>query len=51
MKVYNVQDFSLNRFKRLSVSEIHDRYEEEFRKIAFRGAGLGGEWRVESRRV
>ena len=31
---YNVQDFSLNRFKRLTVKEIGDRY-EEFKKIAF----------------
>lgn len=31
---YNVQDFSLNRFKRLTIREIEDRY-EEFKRIVF----------------
>ena len=31
---YNVQDFSLNRFKRLTIQEIHGRY-EEFRRMVF----------------
>jgi sugar/nucleoside kinase (ribokinase family) len=31
---YNVEDFSLNRMRRLTLDEIHDRY-REFRRIAF----------------
>lgn len=34
MASYNVQDFSLNRFKRLTIKEIDDRY-EEFKRIVF----------------
>lgn len=34
MASYNVQDFSLNRFKRLTVKEIESRY-EEFKRIVF----------------
>ena len=34
MASYNVQDFSLERFKRLTVTEIDERY-EEFKRLVF----------------
>ena len=36
---FNVQDFSLNRFKRLTMAEITDRYEEFKQIVFFEGTG------------